>query len=302
MIRSKKADTAMMLILVAVAVGIGIFIFLNMSSNKSMITINLYDAAGNKIQNNAFSVVNGVPGVASMDLSVNVKNTGTAILNCTLGTLTPPAFNTAMVKTAKQIAVGATGTWQSGIISVAQFENLQQPVSFSVPVTCNFKVGAVVNTLPVQTGTIALTILPDAQGSFTVNVTSGAGGTVCGNSVCESGETQDSCPADCTVATRVIFRTLAGNYGSSDGGSPNWVALDGNGDNQLDCWVYSSTTGLTGTYLLTDMYGVKWAKYTGTPAGVLMVDFQNGRRFIAGSGCELSNSPVVGYEGKEKYS
>lgn len=210
---NKKAQSFGVLILIAVAVGIGIFIFLNSnSSNKPMITVNLYDAAGKVINQNLYSVVNGIPGVASMDVGVNVQNTGTATLLCSLSSLSPTAFNSAVAKTVKTIEPSATSSWASSRINTSTLESLTQPITFSATVTCNYTSFGITTVLPSKTGTVVVQVLRDnaVSGNFTVGLTTNAGGasSVCGDGICQADETSASCAADCAVASSVKFRTL----------------------------------------------------------------------------------------------
>jgi hypothetical protein len=69
-----------------------------------------------------------------------------------------------------------------------------------------------------------------------------AGGTsaaVCGDTVCNCGETSASCPADCTVAC-----SLPVTIGAFDTGADGWTTTAN--------WAYSSTGGASGGYMRFD--------------------------------------------------
>lgn len=211
------------LIVILLLVG-GIFAFMYFNKNvdansDNMLSYTLRDANGNPIPNNVFSIVNDIPGVSSMDIAINVQNTGSTPLNCSVSGITPTAFNSAITKTSKVVQPGNAISWPSTSISVAQFESMTQPVTFSAVVTCTYVSAGSTISLSPQTGSIQMRITSDAAGSFQVGLGSNAGGVapVCGNGICESGESSSNCGPDCAVSSNVKFRatnaalTTAGN-------------------------------------------------------------------------------------------
>lgn len=186
---------------------------------SDFIQVRYYDSNGNLITDpNTLSIVGGVPGVSYIDLTVTASNTGGTVLTCAPTTTTPTAFDSALSKTAKVVPIIGTkkSSWTSNLISVSAFEGTPTPDVFSATIRCYYTIGSGEQVyLTDKTGSISLTIQPDASGSFTVDVTSGGTGTeFCGDGICTSGigETATTCPGDCAVAGKVKFRTSDLSY------------------------------------------------------------------------------------------
>ena len=240
-----KKDTWIILVII----GIILFMILMPKGpvDKNFMEVRLYDSNGKLIGTtenigsaNWFSIVNGVTGVASFDISINVKNTGTQALSCTPNSLTPSVFNTAMTKTTQNVLAGKSIGWTSDKMTASQFETAPTPDIFSASVTCTWTGSPVT-----KTGTLSLTISPDASGAdFTLSLNPGGLGTeFCGDGICQSSETTTSCPADCTFTTNVKFRTT--DLGYVSGSAIGYTSTCGS---TLTKYGYYSSTGiLTGT-------------------------------------------------------
>jgi hypothetical protein len=192
------------------------------SEGTDFIRVTLVDSSGNVIKtlssSNPLSIVQGTPGVSGMYLTVTATNTGTVPLSCSLITVTPTAFDTAMNKAMKYVPSTSPkkASWTSSLISVAQFEPLSQPVVFSVTARCSYMQGSNTVYLTDKTGSVSLNIQPDATGAgFEVSMDTGGLGTEwCGDGICQSNEDATSCAPDCTVTANAKFRTLDVGYAS----------------------------------------------------------------------------------------
>lgn len=208
---TNQGRTRTWIILIVIAVVLFLLLMpLAAPKDKNFMEVRLYDKDGNLITTSeTFSIVNGVVGVASFDITINVKNTGAQTLSCTPNTITPTQFDSALTKTTLNVLAGNTISWTSVRMAAPQFEAAPTPDVFSASVTCTWTGSPIT-----KSGTISLTIQPDATGAnFEITLSPGGLGTeFCGDGTCQSSETPASCPADCTVSTRVKFRTTDLQY------------------------------------------------------------------------------------------
>ena len=260
-----KANAAVIILVVVIA-ALFVLLFPTGTQNKDFMEIKLYNAEGVEILNTeSFAVVNNVPGVAFVSVTINALNTGNTDLSLSLLSLTPSPFNAGVTDRAvKTAAPGQSASWSSGLIDVNQLGTGSIP--FTVSVRGNYIVAGQTRTKD-ATGTLTLNIQPDAAGDFTVTITQGSGdsGPVCGNSVCETGETTTSCASDCTVSTlKVMFRTTDVTYASGSA-----IAVANTCGAPLIAYGYSGTSSLacpgslSMTVIGTGVNGVQYCTRTG---------------------------------------
>ena len=219
--KNKKLIVPIIIVLVILLIVFtAFFMYKSPMSDDSVMTIRLYDADGNLIDDEPLiqqSVVGGVAGVSFIDLTITATNTGDETLNCELKSATPTQFDNAITKTTETINVGNKFAWTSSLIDVAPFESPTGTTTFEAVVGCSYNPGSGIVLLSDLTGSISITIRPESTGAgFIVDVTQGGTGTeFCGDDICQSDEDVNSCPADCSVASsNVIFRTSDLSYPS----------------------------------------------------------------------------------------
>ena len=252
----KGQKNNMGMVLLGILVIAGVFFFMNISGNikaDAMIEIRMYDSNNNLIkQSNMFSVVNNVPNVASIDLTVNAKNTGNINLSCDITSLTPTALNSAMEKSTKIIPIGGSSSWTTSKITVTSLESTS-PVSFAAGVTCKYTAAnGTLTTLPVKSGSLSVTITPDIviSGNFEVTVTSGNGTSTQGNGTSTSGVQFRT--SDTTYATGSAIAYVSSSCG---------IALTGYGYSTSGTSTSSGTTSCLdgmpsrGTLMLNNLPG-----------------------------------------------
>ena len=185
-------------------------------SSEPMMTFRTYDIHGNLIEPGAssFSIVEGTTGVYYIDISVRVDNTGTEGLVCDITSVSPPGFDSQLVRTTQSLPVGGSRGWTSGLIDVAPFESPTGTTEFSTEITCGYIVGTGLILLSPINGTLELVIRPDTTGAgFQVGLSLGGVGTeFCGDGICQTDEDEISCPSDCAVSANVQFRTTDLSY------------------------------------------------------------------------------------------
>lgn len=284
----KKGIATIYIVLIVIGALAGVVILAkNFQSpiEDGFIKVRFYDANGNIISGNTYSIVNNIPGISYIDLTVTATNTGSLPLSCTIISGTPTPFDSAIAKTAKAVPITGTkqASWTSSLISVSQFEGVN-PTVFGATIRCSYNSGGQEIFLPDQTGNISLIISPDGTGSFIVNVASGgAGSEYCGDGVCQSGESATSCPGDCVSIPNVKFRTNDLSYVS--GGAIGHTSSCGStlgrfGYNQATCWTVTDATCPTRTgYTLAISSGIPGKPYWGTSnGGCLYTDNANANR------------------------
>lgn len=319
----KQKNRKFYIIGLLVVVGL-IFYFFVYSSPESMVEIGKMVGADGKVIK-SYSVVGGVEGVKYITLKVNVENKDKVTLSLVLKSITPSTLQSALPTNKLSLEAGKSGSWETGLIDVEQFEGKTQPFCITV---LSEKLASLREESSMS-GCLNITVLPNPTGSFVVGVSSGStqGSGVnpgcteswtCSEwSTCSSGTQTRSCvdSNNCgttngkpsitqTCVSQVVkFRTnLDSTYPTG-----SWVAYDSNQDGALECFTRSVTGSITGTPIVsfTDVYGKSWLINSATE--LRLVESQTStaysfRRFTSGTGCELSLSPVPAYSGKEVYS
>ena len=198
----------------------GFYFIKSEASQNGFISINMYNQDGKLIaESKGLSVVNDVPGVSSIDLTITLTNTGEISLDCTIGSLTPSSFDSAVTKGIKTIPVGGKASWTSTKIDVKTLESTA-PVVFSATATCTYKVNIDVKTITPKKGTLSISIISDPIGGFDISVNQGTnGGTTptntCGDGTCQNTESITTCQSDCAIGNNVKFRTSDSSYSTS---------------------------------------------------------------------------------------
>lgn len=214
------------------------------NAGSDFIAVRYYDKDGNLIKApGTYSIVNNIPGVSFIDVTITLTNIGTKPLTCDLASLGPTALDSALTKTQKIATVGGKAAWTSSLISVAQFENPSTPTTFSGTARCSYNNGVQVITLPDKTGNLLVNIVPDVGGAdFTVSINTGGTGTeYCGDGTCQVSESFSTCPQDCAVATYAKFRTSDLSYVSGSA-----IAFSSTCGSTLTAYGYTTSSSSSG--------------------------------------------------------
>lgn len=150
--------------------------------------------------NFGFSIVDGNP-TDYINFSVKMKNTGNIPLTCSIIETTPSIlfnyFDTSLIV----VPVSSSYTKVSNLIETSQFEDLTQPVRFSVKIRCSYLKG------------IQKVTLIDQERFLDINIQKE--NLPCGNGICAPDESTSSCPVDCVVSNPIKFRTSDIGYSST---------------------------------------------------------------------------------------
>lgn len=173
-IEVKKKKLAMW-IGVFVVVLIGIAVALNMVAGADqMISIYVYDAQGNEIPADIFSVLVVGPykyeGAETMKIEVSVDNTGDLPLDVRMTSITPTQIDSQFIKLTKRIDSGQTATWISGFIYLDQFE--EQSITSVIEVTGTYQYAGTGHDI-VKTGSVTFAVEADPIAGFVMDVSIG---------------------------------------------------------------------------------------------------------------------------------
>lgn len=213
------------------------------SQGNDFMSIKMYDQNKNEVKvPGTFAIVNNVPGVSFITITTTLTNTGNSALSCDLISLTPSQFSSAITSGTKTVLVGGRAAWTSGFIDVSNFVGQSQPTIFNATGRCTYNSGGTQTTLSDKTGSLSITIFPEAGAGFDITVNSGGTPTeYCGDTVCQVSESSATCPVDCAVSSSVKFRTtdLAYVSGSAIGYSSSCGA-------ELTKFGYGSSSSVSG--------------------------------------------------------
>lgn len=202
----------------------------SLDNSQPFLQVTFFDVNGNPIDtgNAIQSVVNGVPGVASIGVTARVTNSGSFPLSCYLKSISPTQFDAAMDKATKVVTTPAgVATWSSSAISVAPFEGAG-PTTFTVNALCSYNPGTGNINLAEKTGSFILTVTAEGAASFTFTASpTGIPTEWCGDGTCNNGETTVTCPQDCPIIESIqvdIGSTITGAYVLSRPHAQSFVA------------------------------------------------------------------------------
>lgn len=187
-----------------------------LDDGTQFLQVTFYDSNGNPVTGSSMtqSIVNGVPGIASIGVTAKVTNSGSYALSCILKDISPAAFDTAMDKSNKVVNLAQQVTWSSSAIPVAPFEGLG-PITFTVDALCTYNPGTGNVNLAEKNGQFQLTVTSEGVASFTFSVPGPTGipTEYCGDGTCNNGETTLTCAQDCPAApANIKFRTSDNTY------------------------------------------------------------------------------------------
>lgn len=178
---------------------------------KAFLEARFYDKDGNLIEEtDTFAVVGGIEGVHSMDLTVNVENTGDKPLTMDIISVSPTLFSNALIKTQKTVDVGQSVNWISNTFLVESFVGTTQ--RFSVTAKGTYQVGIETKELT-KTGYLDLTFDPDPTGDFTVSVDSTFAGDSGSGDLPPTGNViyRATVLGTSKIPTQLAFATTCGN-------------------------------------------------------------------------------------------
>jgi len=169
--KAKKGNAGIVLFLIALAVVFFLFILPTGTTTKDFLEVRMYDSNGNLIgSTESFAVVNDVPGVDSVDVTINVENTGEIPLSMSITSLSPTQFNNAVSKTTKTVQPGNSISWTSNLISVGSLGLGTKTFSASVRGTYDY--AGQTRTID-KSASISITIEEDLTGDFILTIESG---------------------------------------------------------------------------------------------------------------------------------
>jgi len=220
--KAKKGNAGIVLFLIALAVVFFLFIFPTGTTTKDFLEVRMYDSDGNLIgSTESFAVVDGVPGVQFIDLTINVDNDGEIPLDISITSLSPTQFNNALSKTTKTAQPGDTVSWVSSLINVDDL-GLGSKI-FSVSVRGDYVYGGISRQVT-DSDSITITFEEDLEGSLSVSVEGGGEGSI-----------------EPPTGDYVNFRTSSLTYVSTIAYSPNC------GSNLVGYGYYISKVGVSTT-------------------------------------------------------
>lgn len=226
-----KKKNSNILIIIIVLIVIAILFYLSKPVN--FISVRYYDINGDLI-NNYFSTV--VPStVYYFDMTIKVSNDGTQNLNCRPTNLNPTELDNTMNKDYKLVRTNQVIEWTSSKMLVSDFVGRLNPQRFNVTVECSYDTYI--------RGDKTGSILINRSGFIDLEIKN-----VCGDNICQSGETNSNCAIDCSFPTNayVNFRTSRIDYSYSANSYPTIAFNLGTCGNDLTKFYYYGGSYLYG--------------------------------------------------------
>lgn len=190
----KKQKKSLKIIGIILVVSILVLlIYFILPKDQPFLKVQLFDKDGNIInQISGFSTIDiPLANAYYMALTITVKNTGTIPLSCNILSASPVQFNNSISKIPKGVNPNNQIQWTSNLINISQFVGIAQPIRFNVTTSCNFN------------GINGSKKLSSQSGFVDLNIHS-----ICGNNICDSDETCNSCGRDCCPnKDYAVFRT-----------------------------------------------------------------------------------------------
>ena len=143
------------------------YFFIKGQTNQ-FIETNVYDADGNLIKQNAFSVVNNIEGVSFVSFDINIENKDRVALTFLVKSITPSSVDSKKPTNKITIEPGQKGTLTTGLIETKPFENNLQ--EFCVTVSNDAITG--LRESQDKKGCISLDIKENPTGNFDILVDS----------------------------------------------------------------------------------------------------------------------------------
>lgn len=261
------------IVIVVILFIVGALFYLNKANSEptSAVSISGYYDANRQLIKSGMAMVGGVQGVEYITLKVNVKNTDTVPLTLSIVDASPSSFKSALGTNTLTIQPGATGFWESDLISINQFIGKTQSFTAKVKASSSSRVNVE------KESSLSVKIEDDpTTASFDVTVTSSTGSSGTDLScieawscnpygTCTNGVQTRTCTdaSDCGTTSKrpsltqscsgssISFEMSTNTYASI--GSTSWVKYDIDANGVIDQLKYNSvsTSSCIGTKLLT---------------------------------------------------
>ena len=170
-----------------------VILFFLFGLDNNIINARIYSDKGTLIKK-SFSVYNNpIPSNFFIDFTVSATNDGAIPLSCYPKTLSPYELEVSLNKDPKNLFPNKKVEWSSGVIPLSAFSGKVQ--RFYVSIECSYSDAGGKHYLNEQTDFIDLTIK-----------------SICGDGICNNDEDKITCPQDCFIGPRIIFRTNNFDY------------------------------------------------------------------------------------------
>ena len=220
----KKSSTNIILGILSILILLGCvyvyFFILNEPSVDTMKISGYYDAEGNLISSSGVkqAVLGGVEGVTYITIDINALNKDTVSLDFEILNATPEALSNVLTLSSKKSAgPNEKVTWTSGLIDITPYVGKTQVF------TVTLQASSPIRTSLSKSASLSIAVSADPVAGFDISLEDNVGtgdfvpvpSEYCGDGTCQTGETSDTCLADCEATTStgsVVFRTTDLSY------------------------------------------------------------------------------------------